>query len=90
MLLEFQSWGVALPRQGPRQLRAEMNRLELHLGSLRPRESLQGGGAYDHCPMTITAALVEERRRRLDQSLEDSRVVFLNNRTPDGFQRLVG
>jgi len=32
---EFQARGIALPRQGARQLRAKPNRFEFNLGSLR-------------------------------------------------------
>src|SRR6266850_2581775 len=89
MLPKFQSWGIALPRQGPRQLRAEVSRLEFHFGLLGPGESFQCRGTHDHRTVAIATAAMQQRRRCLNQSLKDSGLVFLNNRTPHGFQRLV-
>src|SRR6266508_3353297 len=71
---EFQSRRISLPRQGARQLRATPLRLELDI-------------------RTPGAGELRLRRRRLDQPLPDPRrvgVAVVNNRTPDGFQRLMG
>src|SRR6266540_4286407 len=87
---EFQSWGVAFPSQGPRQLRAEMNGLELHFGRLRPGEPLEGGRAHHHGAVAVAAFAVQQRGGRLNQALKDAGLVLLNNRTPHGFQRFVG
>src|SRR5216117_2077405 len=87
---EFQSRGITLPRQGPRQLRAEMNRLELHVAELRPGELLERRRAHHHGAVPVAAFAVQQRRGGLNQSLKGARLGFLNNRTPHGFQRLVG
>src|SRR6266498_4301232 len=90
---EFQSRRISLPRQGARQLHAKPLRLELDIRPPRPGE-LRLRRRADHLDAVPVAALeVQQRGRRLDQSLPDPRrvgVAVVNNRTPDGFQRLVG
>src|SRR3990170_1368614 len=86
---KFQSRGIALSRQGPRQLRAELNGFELYLGPLRPGQPLQRRRTHDDRAVPVAAGAVQQRRRGLDQPLKDPGFVLLNNRTPHGFQRLM-
>jgi hypothetical protein len=86
---EFQSRGITLPRQGARQLRAKLNRVELDLGSLRAGQFLEGRCSNHDGAVAVPASPVEQRSGSLDQPLPGPRLVFLNNRTPDCFQRFV-
>src|SRR5258705_1812815 len=70
-VMEFQSRRIALPRQGSRQLRAEMNRLEFDIGPLRTGESLQSRGSNDYCAMAIPTAAMQPSCSRLNQALQD-------------------
>ena len=87
---EFQSRRIALPRQSARELRAELHRVELDLGPLRAGQLFQGRRSNDDGTMAVPARLMEQRGGRLNEPLPHSRLVFLNNRTPDCFQRFVG
>src|SRR5512145_331052 len=86
---EFQSRGLALPRQGARELRAKFHRFELDLGLLRASKLLQRCCANDHRPMAVPTGPMEQGRGRLNVALPDPGLALLNNRTPDCFQRLV-
>src|ERR1051325_4917006 len=86
---EFQSWGIPLPRQGARQLRAKVHGLELDVRPLRAGELLEGRPTDDIHAVTVAAFSMEQRGRRLNQPLPHGRRGFRNNRTPDGFQGLV-
>src|ERR1700694_3404650 len=90
MCSEFQSRGIALPPQGPRQLRAELNCLKLDIGLLRAGELVEGRRSDDHRAVAVAARPMQECGGGLNQALHDPRFVLLNNRTPDGFQRLMG
>src|SRR6267143_5449629 len=86
--LEPRRGGVA--RQGPRQLGPERHGVELDLGPLRPAELRQRRGPELHDAVAVAAPAVHQGRRGLDQALpHPGLVALLNNRTPDGFQRLV-
>src|SRR5204862_4043636 len=90
---EFQSRGIALPHQGARQLRAKPPGLELDVGPLGPAQLLERGRPNHLHAMPVAPLVVQQRGRRLDQPLPDSRglrVALPNNRTPYGFQGLVG
>src|SRR5205823_13540241 len=87
---EFQSWGIPLPRQGARQLRAEAHGLEFDIRPLRAGEFLESRLADDCHAVTVAAPLMEQRSRRLNQPLPHRRRSFRNYRTPQGFQGLVG
>src|SRR5882672_6029205 len=86
---EFQSWGVTLPPQGARQVRAKFHRFKLDLGSLRTGELPECRCNNHHCAMSVPADPVQERRGGLNEALPHPGLVFLNNRTPDCFQRFV-
>src|SRR5439155_23604828 len=56
------------------------------------RQLLQGGSPDDAKPVPLTPLHVQQRGCALNQSLPHAsrlRVPIANNRTPDGFQRLV-
>src|SRR3990172_6035708 len=90
---KLQSRGGSLPRQGPRELRAKVDKLELDVRPLRPAELLQRGRADDAHTVPVAAPQVQQGGRCLDQPLPDAgrvRLTVRNYRTPDGFQSLVG
>src|SRR5437870_12554856 len=87
---EFQSREIALPRQSPCEARAEMHGFELHVRALRAAELVECRPTHHHHAVAVAALPVQQRRRRLDQTLPRRRRVVANNRTPDGFQGLVG
>jgi len=81
--------GIPLPRQGPRQLGAELHRLKLDRRVLRPGQLGERGRTDGHDPVPIAALPMEQRGRGLDQPLPHLPFCSLNNRTPDGFQGFV-
>src|ERR1044071_8333357 len=89
MCSEFQSWGISLPRQGARQLRAKLYGFELDRRMLRTGQLLERRRSNHNRAVTVPAGSVQQRGGGLNQPLPDPRLVFLNNRTPDCFQRLV-
>ncbi len=89
MCSEFQSWGITLPRQGARQLRAKCYGFELNRGMLRTGQLLKRRCSNHDGAVTVPASAVQQRGGGLNQTLPDPRLVFLNNRTPDCFQRFM-
>src|SRR5437867_11837813 len=89
MCSEFQSWGITLPRQGARQVRAKLYGFELDVGSLRTGQRLERRCSNHDRAVTVPAGSVQQRGGGLNQTLPDPRLGFLNNRTPDGFQRFL-
>src|SRR2546427_3959522 len=82
--------GVTLPRQGARQMRAKLYGFELDLGLLRPGQLLECRRSNDDGAVAVPAGPMHQRGGGLNQTLPDTRLAFLNNRTPDCFQRFVG
>src|SRR5436190_1704164 len=82
---EFQSRGISLPRQGAPQMRAKLNGLEFDRRMLRPRQLGERRRSHGDHAVAIATALVQQRRRGLNQALPDPPLAVLNNRTPNGF-----
>src|ERR1041385_1773685 len=75
------------------ELRVKPNRFDLDIGSLRARQLFECPPTHRRHPMAVPALLMKQRRRCLDQALPDAcrgGGAVTNNRTPDGFQGLVG
>src|ERR1041385_5950101 len=75
------------------ELRVKPNRFDLDIGSLRARQLFECPPAHRRHPMAVPALPMKQSRRCLDQALPDAcrgGVAVTNNRTPDGFQGLVG
>src|SRR5213078_5220221 len=89
MCSEFQSWGISLPRQGARQLRAKLYGFELDRWMLRTGQLLERRRSNHNGAVPVPAGSVQQRGGGLNQTLPHPRLVFLNNRTPDCFQRFV-
>src|SRR6266487_3973741 len=89
MCSEFQSWGISLPRQGARQLRAKLYGFELDRWMLRTGQLLERRRSNHNGAVPVPAGSVQQRGGGLNQTLPHPRLVFLNNRTPDCFQLLV-
>src|SRR5438034_5651705 len=89
MCSEFQSWGISLPRQGARQLRAKLYRFELDRWMLRTGQLLERRRSNHNGAVPVPAGSVQQRGGGLNQTLPHPRLVFLNNRTPDCFHRFV-
>src|SRR5260370_14273312 len=70
-------------------MRAKLNGVELDLGSLRPGQLRECRCANDDDAVAVPACPMQQGSRSLNQALPDSSLVFLNNRTPDCFQRFV-
>jgi hypothetical protein len=62
---------------------------ELDVGSLGPGQLLECRRSNDDSTMAVPAGPMEQRGGGLNQALPHARFVFLNNRTPDCFQRFV-
>src|SRR5258708_33913977 len=69
----FQSRGITLPRQGPRQPIAEVHRFELDGRMLRAGQLLQRRGTDPNRAGPIALLAVQQRRRRLNQPLPSPR-----------------
>src|SRR6185295_8818409 len=89
MCFEFQSRGISLPREGARQLRAKVDGFEFDLGPLRTGQLFEGCRSNDDHAVPVPARAMQQRGGGLNQSLPHAGFVFLNNRTPDCFQRFV-
>src|SRR5882724_2315448 len=90
---QLQSWRLGIAGERSRQLLAKPNRFDFDVGPLRARQLLERRTAHHRHAMPVPPLLMEQRGRRLDQSLPNacrSFVAVTNNRTPDGFQGLVG
>src|SRR2546422_9097963 len=86
---QLQSWRLGIAGERSRQLVAKPNRFDLDIGPLLARQLLERRPAHHRHAMPIAPLLMEQRRRRLDQSLPNAGrrlVAATNNRTPDGFQ----
>src|SRR2546422_3926904 len=70
-------------------MRAKLYGFELDLGLLRPGQLLECRRTNDDGAMAVPAGPVQQRGGGLNQTLPDTGLVFLNNRTPDCFQRFV-
>src|SRR6266550_6442747 len=89
--LQPRRFGIAGKRS--LELRTKPNRFDLDIGSLPARQLFERAPAHRRHPMGVPALLMEQRGRRLDQTLPDAcrrGVAVTNYRTPDGFQGLVG
>src|SRR2546426_2607233 len=90
---QLQSWRLGIAGECSRQLLAKPHRFDFDIGPLRTRQVLERRPAHHRNAMPIPPLLMEQRSRRLDQSLPNAGprlVAVTNNRTPDGFQGLVG
>src|SRR3989449_9728518 len=90
---QLQSWRLGIAGECSRQLLAKPHRFDFDIGPLRTRQVLERRPAHHRHAMPIPPLLMEQRSRRLDQSLPNAcrgLVAATNNRTPDGFQGLVG
>src|SRR6266480_146469 len=96
---QLQARWLGIAGERPRQLLAKSNGLDFDIGPLWALQLLEGRSTHHRHTMPIPPLLMEQRGRRLDQSLPNAcRGVFAvtnifaltNNRTPDGFQGLVG
>src|SRR2546430_7135847 len=88
---EFQSRGIPLPHQGARELRAKPPDLELDVRPLGPVQLVERGPPDRIHAVPVAALPMQQRGRRLDQSLPDSRrarIAVLNNRTDRKSTRL--
>src|SRR6267142_483805 len=88
-----QSWRLGIAGQRARQPLAKLHRFDFDIGPLRARQLLERRLAHHRHAMPVPPLLMEQRGRRLDQSLPNTCrgcVAVTNNRTPDGFQGLVG
>jgi len=70
-------------------MRAKLYGFELDVGSLWPSQLSQRRRSNDDGAMAVPAGPVQQRGGGLNQTLPDTRLVFLNNRTPDCFQRFM-
>src|SRR2546426_3059894 len=89
---QLQSWRLGIAGECSRQLLAKPHRFDFDIGPLRTRQVLERRPAHHRYAMPIAPLLMEQRSRRLDQSLPNAcrgLVAVTNNRTPDGFQGLV-
>src|SRR5882762_10408412 len=90
---QLQSWRLGLAGERSRQLLAKPHRFDFDFGPLRARQLLKRRPAHHRHAMPVPPLLMQQRGRRLDQSLPNAcpgLVAVTNNRTPDGFQGLVG
>src|SRR5712691_1124961 len=90
---QLQSWRLGMAGQRSRQRLAKPNRVDLDIGPLRARQLLERRLAHHRHAVPVPPLLMQQRGRRLDQSLPNGCrgfVAVTNNRTPDGFQSLVG
>src|ERR1041384_6314416 len=86
---EFQARGISLPREGTRQVRAKLYRVEFDVGRLWARELLERRCSNHDRPVAVPSRPMQQGGGALNQALPHPRFVFLNNRTPNCFQRLV-
>src|SRR6267143_1081883 len=89
---QLQAWRLGIAGERSRQLLAKPSRLDFDVGPLRTGQLLERRPAHHRHAMPIPPLLMQQRGRRLDQSLPDACrgfVAVTNNRTPDGFQGLV-
>src|ERR1051325_12195105 len=86
---ESQARGVPLPREGTRELRAKLYRVEFDVGGLWARELLERRCSNHDRAVAVLSRPMQQGGSALNQALPDPRFVFLNNRTPNFFQRLV-
>src|SRR5207247_10376912 len=89
----LQSRRLGIAGERSRQPLAQPNRLDFDLGPLPALQLLERRPAHHRHAMPVPPLLMEQRRRRLDQSLPNAcrgLVAVTNYRTPDGFQGLVG
>src|ERR1041384_2285765 len=86
---EFQARGISLPRQGTRQVRAKLYRVEFDVGRLWARELLERRCSNHDRAVAVPSRPMQQGGGALNQALPHPRFVFLNNRTPNCFQRLV-
>ena len=70
-------------------MRAKIHGFELDVGSLWPSQLSQRRRSNDDGAMAVPAGPVQQRGGGLNEALPHARFVFLNNRTPDCFQRFV-
>jgi len=70
-------------------MRTKRYSLEFNVGSLRPGHFLQRRRSNDDSAVTVPAGLMQQRCGGLNEALPHARLVFLNNRTPDCFQRFM-
>src|SRR6266513_1603936 len=90
---QLQARRLGLAGERPRQLLAKSNGLDFDIGPLWALQLLEGRSTHHRHTMPIPPLLMEQRGRRLDQTLPNAcrvLVAVTNNRTPDGFQGLVG
>jgi len=70
-------------------MRAKRYGFEFNIGSLRPGQFLQRCRSNDDGAVTVPAGPMQQRCSGLNEALPHACLVFLNNRTPDCFQRFV-
>ena len=70
-------------------MRTKRYGFEFNVGSLRPGQFFQRRRSNDDSAVTVPAGLMQQRCGGLNEALPDACLVFLNNRTPDCFQRFV-
>src|SRR2546430_2711934 len=90
---QLQARRLGIAGERPHQLLAKPNGLHFDIGPLWTLQLLEGRSTHHRHTMPIPPLLMEQRGRRLDQSLPNAcrvLVAVTNNRTPDGFQGLVG
>src|SRR6266550_3685767 len=90
---QLQARRLGIAGERPRQLLAKSNGLDFDIGPLWALQLLEGRSTHHRHTMPIPPLLMEQRGRRLDQALPNAcrvLVAVTNNRTPDGFQGLVG
>src|SRR5947208_5007599 len=90
---QLQARRLSIVGDRSRQLLAKANRFDFDVWPLRARQFLERRPAHHRDAMTVPPPPVEQRGRRLDQSLPNAcsdLVTVTNYRTPDGFQGLVG
>src|SRR6185437_1088779 len=90
---QLQSWWLGLAGQRSRQLLAKPHGFDFDIGPLRARQLVERRLAHHPHAVPVPPLLMQQRGRCLNQSLPNACrgfVAVTNNRTPDGFQGLVG
>src|SRR5439155_17791782 len=90
---QLQPWRLGHVGERSGEPLAKPNRFDFDVGPLRARQLLERRPAHHRHAMPVPPLLMEQCRRRLDQSLPNACRGFIavtNYRTPDGFQRLMG
>src|ERR1041384_2671967 len=87
---EFQARGISLPRQGTRQVRAKLYRVEFDVGRLWARELLERRCSNHDRAVAVPSRPMKQGGSALNQALPHPRFAFPYNKKPNFFQPLLG